>query len=98
MRAPDLAGYRIRKSGRDQCLEEDGSGMCFADDLDNVRELLRSGLRLGREPSDGDLVEPVAGREVPERRVARHDLMPLACAQAGAIRAVEPVQVGDQAD
>ena len=64
--------------------------------VDEPLEVTRRGLGLGREPGDGDLLEPVAVGEVPERGVARHDLAPLAVDEALLELAVELAQALDE--
>ena len=59
-------------------------------------ELLRARLRLGVDPGDRDLAQPVALREVAEGGVARDDLPARAALQASPVPAIERAQVSKQ--
>ena len=69
-----LARDRLRQLRRDERLEEHGRRPGAPDDVDEARDVPGRRLRLRRQPLEGDLLEAVPLGEVPERRVARHDL------------------------
>ena len=58
---------------------------------------LADGSASGRQPLERNLLEPVAGREIPERGMARHDLAACAVGEAAAVLAVERVEPAGQA-
>src|SRR4029453_4383458 len=70
--------------------------MRLAHDVDNVLQVLWLWLRLRAPSGDPDLLEAVALGEVPERLVARDDLVPDTVGKPISVLAVERPKLGDQ--
>ncbi len=64
--------------------------------LDEPRDVLRARLGLGCEPGEGNLAEAVALGEVPERRVARHEVTTLAPLETAPQLGIESLEAGDE--